>query len=70
MTVDEAITISATRTVELWRQCDRERGETPDSLRAHALEVLADAVHSLREDVRRRDLSITLLMARVQDAGV
>lgn len=69
MTIDEALAMSRARTVDLWARCDRRQGETPESLREQALDVLAAAVESLREDVARRDLTITLLLARLYDGS-
>ena len=41
MTLDQALTISSTRTVDLWRLCVGEHaGWSPDSLREQALDIL------------------------------
>jgi hypothetical protein len=49
MTLDQALTISSTRTVDLWRLCVGEHaGWSPDSLREQALDILTEEVERLR----------------------
>ena len=49
MTLDQALTISSTRTVDLWRLCVGEHaGWSPDSLREQALDILTTEVERLQ----------------------
>lgn len=50
MTIDEALTITTARDVDLWCVVKKEQGETPDYLRGVAGCVLADEVERLREE--------------------
>lgn len=69
MTVDDAIAISRAHVSALWKRCDRAAGETPETLREQALEVLADEVERLRTIihgvVEAAHWGVTLLVAMV-----
>ena len=52
MTLDQALTISSTRTVDLWRLCVGEHaGWSPDSLREQALDILTEEVLRLQAEL-------------------
>lgn len=57
MTVDDALAISRAHVSALWKRCDRAAGETPETLRERALEVLADEVECLRDLMKDYELS-------------
>lgn len=66
MTLEQALTISGTRTVDLWKLC-REQVvaghlqylDSPDSLREDALDIVTEEVKRLRAELAAAHAALT-----------